>query len=122
MGQAVVDLHLQAIAARYHGVRFLVAAPRTTIDLSTPNGESIVIEERPGIEVAVNSGPRFDGVSFDTNAVEVVRVAAEGIDIWNPAFDVTPAGLIDGIITEVGVAEKDDSGVFHLETLFSRGS
>ena len=118
MGQAVIDLHLQAIAARHHGVKFLVAAPRTTIDLGTPSGEAIVIEERPGIEVAVNSGPRFDGVSFDTSAVEVVRVAAEGIDIWNPAFDVTPAELIDGIITEVGVAEKDGSGAFHLETLF----
>jgi methylthioribose-1-phosphate isomerase len=120
--KTVVDLYLQAIAARYHGVKFLVAAPRTTIDLSTPSGESIVIEERPGIEVAVNSGPRFDGVSFDTSVVEVVRVAAEGIDIWNPAFDVTPAELIDGIITEIEVAEKDDGGVFHLETLFSRGS
>ena len=113
---------MKAITARYHGVRFLVAAPRTTIDLSAPSGEAIIIEERPGIEVAVNSGPRFDGVSFDTSAVEVVRVAAEGIDIWNPAFDVTPADLIDGIITEVGVAEKDDSGVFHLETLFSLDS
>jgi len=103
-------------------VKFLVAAPRTTIDLGTPNGEAIVIEERPGVEVAVNSGPRFDGVSFDTSAVEVVRVAAEGIDIWNPAFDVTPADLIDGIITEVGVAEKDDSSAFHLENLFDQVS
>lgn len=110
---------MQAIAARYHGVKFLVAAPRTTIDLSTPSGEKIVIEERPGIEVAVNSGPRFDGVSFDASTVEVVRVAAEGIDIWNPAFDVTPAELIDGIITEVGVAEKEASDAFRLETLFT---
>ena len=100
-------------------MKFLVAAPRTTIDLNTLSGEAIVIEERPGIEVAVNSGPRFDGVSFDTSAVEVIRVAAEGIDIWNPAFDVTPAELIDGIITEVGVAEKDGNGTFHLGSLFS---
>lgn len=111
---------MQAIAAKYHGVRFLVAAPRTTIDLSTSSGKAIVIEERPGIEVAVNSGPRFDGASFDISAIEVVRVAAEGIDIWNPAFDVTPAELIDGIITEVGVAEKDGNGAFHLGTLFDQ--
>jgi len=65
----------------------------------------------------VNAGPRFDGVDFDVNAVETVRVAADGIDIWNPAFDVTPAELIDGIITEVGVATKDANGVFHLKDL-----
>ena len=116
------NYELQAILARHHGVKFLVAAPRTTIDLSTPSGESIVIEERRGIEVAVNSGPRFDGVDFDVNAVETVRVAAEGIDIWNPAFDVTPAELIDSIITEVGVATKNAKGAFHLEDLFVTGT
>jgi methylthioribose-1-phosphate isomerase len=67
----------------------------------------------------VNSGPRFDGVDFDPKVVETVRVAAEGINIWNPAFDVTPAALIDGIITEVGVAMKDINDAFHLEDFFA---
>jgi methylthioribose-1-phosphate isomerase len=78
-----------AVTAKFHGVKFLVAAPRTTIDIHTPSGDAIAIEERPGHEL--------------TNGM-----AAEGINVWNPAFDVTPAELIDGIITENGVIEKKD--------------
>ncbi|KAK4999045.1 S-methyl-5-thioribose-1-phosphate isomerase [Elasticomyces elasticus] len=107
-----------AILARYHGVKFLVAAPRTTIDLETKSGEDIVIEERPGKEVTMVKGPRFDGVSLDLQSVETVSIAADGIGVWNPAFDVTPAELIDGIVTEVGVAEKDGDGKFDLARLF----
>jgi len=107
-----------AILAKHHGVKFLVAAPRTTIDLGTKSGEDIVIEERPGKEVTLVKGPRFDGVSLDLGVVETISIAANGIDVWNPAFDVTPAGLIDGIITEAGVVEKDSEGRFDLEKLF----
>ncbi|PPJ58101.1 hypothetical protein CBER1_05276 [Cercospora berteroae] len=103
-----------AITAKYHGVKFLVAAPRTTIDLSTKSGADIVIEERPGKEMTFVKGPRFDGVDLDLSQVETVSIAAKGIDVWNPSFDVTPAELIDGIITEVGVVEKDASGRFDL--------
>ncbi|OCK82857.1 putative translation initiation factor [Lepidopterella palustris CBS 459.81] len=108
-----------AIIAKYHGVKFLVAAPRTTIDLSTKSGKDIVIEERPGKEITLIKGPRHDGVSLDLNVVETVSIAANGIGVWNPAFDVTPAELVDGIITEVGVVEKDSDGVFHLDQIFS---
>ncbi|QIX00121.1 hypothetical protein AMS68_005638 [Peltaster fructicola] len=59
-------------------------------------------------------GPRFDGVDLDLSQVETVSIAAKGIDVWNPAFDVTPAELIDGIITEVGVVEKNADGKFDL--------
>jgi methylthioribose-1-phosphate isomerase len=107
-----------AILAKHHGVKFLVAAPRTTIDLETKSGDDIVIEDRPGKEVTLVKGPRFDGVSLDLAVVETVSIAANGIDVWNPAFDVTPAELIDGIITEVGVVEKDADGVFHLDQVF----
>ena len=107
-----------AILARHHGVKFLVAAPRTTIDLSTKSGNDIVIEERPGKEVTLVKGPRHDGVSLDLAVVETVSIAANGIGVWNPAFDVTPAELIDGIVTEVGVVEKDSEGVFHLDKIF----
>lgn len=103
-----------AITAKHHGVKFLVAAPRTTIDLDTESGSHIIIEERPGQEVTLAKGPRFDGVDLDLSHTEVVSTAAIGIDVWNPAFDVTPAELIDGIITEVGVVEKDASGKFDL--------
>jgi len=107
-----------AIVAKHHGVKFLVAAPRTTIDLDTKSGGDIVIEERPGKEVTLIKGPRHDGVSLDLNIVETVSIAANGIGIWNPSFDVTPAALIDGIITEVGVVEKGLDGVFHMEDVF----
>lgn len=103
-----------AITAKYHGVKFLVAAPRTTIDLQTKSGADIVIEERPGKEMTMIKGPRFDGVDLDLSQVETVNIAAKGIDVWNPAFDVTPAELIDGIITEIGVMEKDAKGKFDL--------
>ncbi|EON64910.1 methylthioribose-1-phosphate isomerase [Coniosporium apollinis CBS 100218] len=107
-----------AIAAKHHGVKFLVAAPRTTIDLDTQSGEGIVIEERPGKEVTMIKGPRHDGASLDLQNVETVSIAANGIGVWNPAFDVTPAELIDGIITEVGVVEKGSDGGFNLQRLF----
>lgn len=99
-------------------MKFLVAAPRTTIDLNTLSGQEIVIEERPGKEMTVIRGPVHDGVSINQDMVETVSIAAEGIDVWNPAFDVTPAELVDGIITEVGVAEKDSKGKFNLRILF----
>ena len=107
-----------AILAKHHGVKFLVAAPRTTIDLKTKSGADIVIEERPGKEVTLVKGPRHDGVNLDLAVVETVSIAANGINVWNPAFDVTPVELIDGIITEVGVFEKDSEGVFHLDKAF----
>lgn len=103
-----------AITAKHHGVKFLVAAPRTTIDLGTASGADIVIEERPGKEMTFVKGPRFDGVDLDLSQVETVSIAANGIGVWNPSFDVTPAELIDGIITEVGVVEKGQDGKFDL--------
>jgi methylthioribose-1-phosphate isomerase len=103
-----------AITAKHHGVKFLVAAPRTTIDLDTKTGDDIIIEERPGSEMTYLKGPRFDGAELDLSSVETISIAARGINVWNPAFDVTPAALIDGIITEVGVVEKDSRGVFDL--------
>ena len=114
-----------AILARHHGIKFLVAAPRTTIDLATKSGEDIVIEQRPPQEVLSVKGPRSlgfaDGVqSVDTQNIESVSTAAIGTQPWNPSFDVTPAELIDGIVTEVGVVEKDAAGNFDLGSIFNR--
>ncbi|XP_043240059.1 methylthioribose-1-phosphate isomerase-like [Amphibalanus amphitrite] len=78
-----------AIAAAHHSVPFYIAAPATSIDLGLPSGDQIPIEERPADEMLQLAGQ---------------RVAAQGIEVWNPAFDVTPASLITGgIITEKGV-------------------
>ncbi|GAQ07769.1 methylthioribose-1-phosphate isomerase [Aspergillus lentulus] len=107
-----------AVLAKYHGVKFLVAAPLTTIDLGTKSGEDIVIEERPAAEVTKIKGPVDGDHSADIVKLETVHIAAKGINVWNPAFDVTPSTLIDGIITEVGVIEKETDGQFHLERLF----
>ncbi|PYH76156.1 Methylthioribose-1-phosphate isomerase [Aspergillus uvarum CBS 121591] len=106
-----------AVLAKYHGVKFLVAAPLTTIDLSTNSGNDIVIEERPSDEVTKIKGPCQGDTSKGGN-LKTVRIAAEGINVWNPAFDITPATLIDGIITEKGVMEKTADGQFHLAGLF----
>lgn len=117
-----IGTYTLAVLARYHGVKFLVAAPRTTIDLQTESGEGIVIEERAGSEVTRVKGLRCDGegkvVSAEEGEAVVVSVAPEGTEVWNPAFDVTPAALIDGIVTERGVMEKDAAGDFDLKKLF----
>jgi methylthioribose-1-phosphate isomerase len=77
-----------ALAAKAHGVPFYVLAPTSTIDPAVPDGASIPIELRSPEEVAEWRG---------------VRAAAEGVSVWNPAFDVTPAGLVTAIVTDRGV-------------------
>ena len=82
-----------ALAAKHHGVKFMVAAPSSTVDMETPDGDAIEIEER-------DPGELF--------GVGTVRTAAEQIAAWNPVFDVTPHTLIDAIVTERGVIEQPD--------------
>jgi methylthioribose-1-phosphate isomerase len=77
-----------AVLAREHGIPFYVAAPLSTVDLGTPDGGSIPIEERSAREVTHVGG---------------VQLAPEGAHVWNPAFDVTPHELIAAIITERGI-------------------
>ena len=114
-----------AVLARHHGIKFLVAAPRTTIDLATKSGEDILIEQRPPQEMLSLKGPRNLGFAdeaqtVDTENVESISIAAIGTKPWNPSFDVTPATLIDGIVTEVGVVEKDVEGRFDLDAIFQK--
>jgi methylthioribose-1-phosphate isomerase len=108
-----------AVLAKHHGVKFLVAAPRTTIDLSTSSGKEIVIEERAQEEVTRIKGLRVDQsghVMLNADPASI-SIAATGINVWNPAFDVTPADLIDGVITECGVVERIN-GVFDFKPIF----
>jgi methylthioribose-1-phosphate isomerase len=79
-----------ALACADAGVPFVVAAPWSTVDLATPDGAGIAIEERAAEEVVALGG---------------VPTAPEGSRVFNPAFDVTPARLIDAVVTERGVAE-----------------
>ena len=76
-----------AVLAARHGVPFIVVAPLSSVDLQTPDGAAIPIEERPADEVTTIRG---------------VRIAPVGTAVHNPAFDVTPGGLIDAIVTEEG--------------------
>jgi methylthioribose-1-phosphate isomerase len=83
-----IGTYTVAMMAHAHGVPFYVAAPLSTIDLETPTGDAIPIEQRNAREIT-HFGP--------------TRVAPEGASVWNPVFDVTPARLVAGIITEKGI-------------------
>ena len=83
-----------AIAARHHGVKFMVVAPASTVDMATASGADIEIEQRDPDELLGYAGK---------------RTVAEGIKAWNPVFDVTPATLIDALVTERGVIERPDA-------------
>ena len=79
-----------AVACRYFGVKMMVVAPLSTLDMAMPNGSQVTIEQRSATEVLSLAGQ---------------PVAASGATAWNPAFDVTPAGLVDYLVTEAGVIE-----------------
>ncbi len=82
-----------AVAAYAHGIPFYCVAPTTTIDPATPDGRAIVIEERDPEEVLAFAG---------------VDIAPRGVGVHNPAFDVTPAFLVTGLVTERGIVKRPD--------------
>ncbi len=79
--------------ARAHAIPFYVVAPLSTFDPSVPDGKAIPIEERGAEEITQGFGP---------------RTAPPGVRVYNPAFDVTPAGLVSAIVTEAGLIERPD--------------
>lgn len=83
-----------AVAAKQHGVKFMVVAPTSTVDLNTDNGDAIPIELRSDDEVLRCTG----------NAI-----APDGAQAWNPAFDITPAEMVDVIVTERGVVTEPNT-------------
>ena len=84
-----IGTYQAAVLAKEHGVPFVVAAPFSSVDLETPTGAAIPIEERRPEEIVEIAGR---------------RIAPEGVPVWNPAFDVTPARYITAIVTERGIA------------------
>jgi methylthioribose-1-phosphate isomerase len=84
-----IGTYTLAVLAREHGIPFYVAAPLATVDLATASGDAIPIEERGREEVAVLGGR---------------TLVPDGVPVRHLAFDVTPAGLVTGIVTELGVA------------------
>jgi len=80
-----------AVLARQHQVKFMVVAPTSTVDMQLTQGSQIEIEQRAPEEVLLAGGQ---------------RIAAMGANAWNPVFDVTPANLVDAIVTEKGIVEQ----------------
>lgn len=80
-----------AVLARHHKVGFMVVAPSSTVDMSLASGADVPLEEREGLEVREIRG---------------ISLAPEGVNVFNPVFDVTPASLIDAIVTEKGVVHN----------------
>ena len=83
-----IGTYMLAVLARYHKTPFYIVAPRSTFDLNIKSGKQIPIEERNSEEVTHIAG---------------VAIAPKGVKVYNPAFDVTPAKLITGIVTERGI-------------------
>jgi methylthioribose-1-phosphate isomerase len=89
-----IGTYTVAVLAREHNIPFYVAAPTSTIDLQIPDGSQIPIEERDTREVT---------------HIGEQQLAPAGIEVFNPAFDVTPARLVSAIITQHGVASGNDT-------------
>jgi methylthioribose-1-phosphate isomerase len=101
-----IGTYLKALAAKDNGIPFYVALPSPTIDWTVKDGvKEIPIEERSSHEVSFVQGKLADGT------VVQVRISPEGSPAGNPAFDVTPARLVTGLITERGIAEASPDGL-----------
>lgn len=107
-----------AVLARHHGIKFVVAAPTTSIDLVTESGRGIKIEERKKEELTQISGAVMnDDGTVDVSSTARVATADQRINVWNPAFDVTPFDLIDAIVTEKGAVVKGEDGRFNFKAV-----
>jgi methylthioribose-1-phosphate isomerase len=104
-----IGTYLKALAAKDNGVPFYVAMPTSTLDMSLRDGlKEIPIEERNGREVTHISGRSAEGEWLE------VQISADGTTAANPAFDVTPARLVTGLITERGVVAADSAALLNL--------
>jgi methylthioribose-1-phosphate isomerase len=103
-----IGTYLKALAAHDNRVPFYVACPHSTIDWTLDDGMAIPIEERGADEVLMMSGRTKDG------KVVQVEIAAPGSPARNDAFDVTPARLVTGIITERGLCAASREGLAKL--------
>lgn len=97
-----IGTYALAISARYHGIRFMVVAPTSTIDLNMDEGKKVPIEDRQANEVLNYRG---------------LQIGPENASVWNPAFDITPADLVDIMVTERGVIHRPNQA--KIRTLFN---
>jgi methylthioribose-1-phosphate isomerase len=100
-----IGTYMLAVLAKHHGIPFYIVAPRSTFDLKIKSGKQIPIEERSSDEVTHFAG---------------VPITPKGIKVYNPAFDVTPAKLITGIVTEYGIIHPSKRG--HIKVSPKKGT
>ncbi|CDK28570.1 unnamed protein product [Kuraishia capsulata CBS 1993] len=121
LANKIGTFQLSLIASQYPSIKFIGAAPWTTIDLNKDSGDEIVIEQRPANELTSVMGGELDetGTVLQKDAsskikLTKVKLAPMDISVWNPAFDVTPHKFIDSIVTEESYLTKDSQGSFTL--------
>ena len=101
-----IGTYLKALAAKDNEVPFYVALPSSSIDFEMEQGGQIEIENRDSGEITL-----MEGLDPETRAMGKIQILPEGSEVVNPGFDVTPAGLITGLITERGICEASEKGI-----------
>jgi methylthioribose-1-phosphate isomerase len=101
-----IGTYLKALAAKDNRIPFYVALPSTTIDFELEDGRQIEIENRDAEEIS-----HMEGLNEETRTCNKLRIIPEGSPAINPGFDVTPARLITGLITERGICEASEAGI-----------
>jgi len=107
-----IGTYLKALAAKDNKIPFYVALPSTTIDFELTDGRQIEIENRDVVEIT-----HMEGLNEETRTSSLFRILPEGSPALNPGFDVTPAVLVTGLITEKGICEASEAGI---KSLFSK--
>ncbi len=101
-----IGTYLKALSARDNGIPFYVALPYTSIDFNMNAGSETVIENRTGAEVAF-----VEGWNEKNLQPEHIRILPESSNVANPGFDITPARLVTGLITERGICNASEEGI-----------
>jgi methylthioribose-1-phosphate isomerase len=101
-----IGTYLKALAAEDNGIPFYVALPSSSIDFELENGHNIQIENRSAEELT-----RMEGVHPQTREIQTIEIMPGGSAVANPGFDVTPARLVTGLITEKGICKASEEGI-----------
>jgi methylthioribose-1-phosphate isomerase len=101
-----IGTYLKALAAMDNGIPFYVALPSSSIDMTFDHGEEIVIENRAPEEVT-----HMEGWNPERQSTCTIRILPEGSEVINPGFDITPARLVTGLITERGICKATEEGI-----------
>jgi methylthioribose-1-phosphate isomerase len=104
-----IGTYLKALAAMDNGIPFYVALPSSSIDFQLCRGEEIEIENRDDVEVS-----HIEGWDEEAQKAASLRILPEGSGVINPGFDVTPARLVSGLITEKGICDASEEGIGNL--------